>query len=91
MCCYIISCVCAVSDVNECDANTHNCNNNADCFNTNGSFVCNCSDGFSGNGVFCEGMQTIIFLGQITNRGEKYSISISEEKRDGVDMSLKEI
>ena len=44
--------------MNECDLNAHDCNNNAECFNTNGSFVCNCGDGFSGNGVLCEGMQT---------------------------------
>ena len=61
--CYIISCVCAVSDINECDLNTHNCSNNADCLNTNGSFVCNCSSGFSGNGVICEGIQNINFWG----------------------------
>ena len=59
--CYIISFVCAVSDINECDLNTHNCSNNAECFNTNGSFVCNCSVGFSGNGVLCEGMKTTKF------------------------------
>ena len=48
--------------INECDLNTHNCNNNAKCFNANGLFVCNCSDGFSGNGIICEGIQTINFF-----------------------------
>ena len=59
---FLFSYICAVSDINECDLNTHNCSNHANCFNTNGSFVCNCSDGFSGNGVICEGMPTIIFF-----------------------------
>ena len=55
---------CVVSDINECDLNIHNCSNNAHCFNTHGSFVCNCSGGFSGNGVICEGirMLTVNFL-----------------------------
>ena len=61
----LISYICAVSDINECDLNTHNCSINAECFNTNGSFVCNCSDGFSGNGVICKGMQTTFPLGLI--------------------------
>ena len=60
--CYNISYICVVSDINECDLSTHNCSNNGECYNTNGSFVCNCSDGFSGNGVICEGMQTIDFF-----------------------------
>ena len=72
-----MSYICAVSDINECDVNTHNCSNNAECFNTNGSFVCNCSDGFSGNGIICEGMQTILLysLGLITGKNEKYAFS----------------
>ena len=66
---YIVSYICVVSDINECDLNTHNCSNNAQCFNTNESFVCNCNDGFSGNGVICEGMLTINFL-WAANKGE---------------------
>ena len=73
--CCNISYICAASDINECDLSTHNCSNNAECYNTNGSFVCNCSDGFSGNGVICEGMQTIkfflVYLGTIERTFEE--------------------
>ena len=65
---YIILYICAVLDINECDLNTHNCSNNAQCLNTNGSFACNCSVGFSGNGVICEGKQTINFFWVYNNK-----------------------
>ena len=45
------------SDNNECTLLTHNCDNNAKCLNTNGSFTCSCNPGYSGNGVKCEGME----------------------------------
>jgi cysteine-rich repeat protein len=40
-------------DINECDLNTDNCDANAACTNTAGSFTCECNDGYSGNGVTC--------------------------------------
>ena len=40
-------------DIDECEDNL--CDENADCINTNGSHVCTCRQGFSGNGVVCEG------------------------------------
>lgn len=40
-------------DTNECTRGTHNCNANAQCTNTVGSFTCACNSGFSGNGVTC--------------------------------------
>ncbi len=43
------------SDVNECTEGTDNCNINALCTNTVGSFTCACNEGFSGDGVDCEG------------------------------------
>ena len=45
----------AVSDINECTTNTHNCHNNANCTNTNGSFTCECWNGFTGDGENCTG------------------------------------
>ena len=38
-------------DINECDSTP--CDVNAMCQDTNGSFVCACNSGFSGNGFIC--------------------------------------
>ena len=43
------------TDIDECTSGTHNCNANAHCSNTIGSFTCNCVQGYSGNGVECSG------------------------------------
>ena len=39
------------SDIDECSLEVHDCHANAMCLNTNGSFNCNCSRGFQGDGV----------------------------------------
>ena len=53
-----------LSDVNECFPGqisdeylhlAHNCHADANCTNTKGSFYCTCLNGYSGNGVACEG------------------------------------
>ena len=41
-------------DIDECSRNTHNCNQNAECSNTPGSFTCACLAGYRGDGVKCE-------------------------------------
>ncbi|XP_035683316.1 zonadhesin-like [Branchiostoma floridae] len=40
-------------DDDECTDGTHNCDVNASCGNTIGSYTCTCNVGFSGNGVTC--------------------------------------
>ena len=45
-----------ILDINECDQSLHQCHANAYCTNTNGSFTCTCSNGYSGNGTTCEGI-----------------------------------
>ena len=43
------------TDIDECLSGTHNCDANAQCSNTIGSFTCSCVQGYSGNGVECSG------------------------------------
>ena len=45
-----VSCI----DTNECFSQSHNCDTNADCFNSVGSFDCSCHTGFIGDGVTCQ-------------------------------------
>ena len=40
-------------DVDECAAGTDDCDTNADCTNTPGSFTCRCQQGYVGNGKQC--------------------------------------
>ena len=46
---------CIFSDIDECSKNGSPCDNNANCFNNDGSFTCTCKDGFTGNGTACVG------------------------------------
>ena len=36
----------------------HNCDSYANCTDTDGSFICECTSGFSGDGVTCQGTTT---------------------------------
>ena len=48
-------CFSTFADIDECKGNATNCDNNANCENTDGSFNCICSTGYTGNGTSCEG------------------------------------
>ena len=49
------------ADVNEFIIGEHNCDANADCNNTEGSFECTiCKPGYSGNGVYCTGDNSLV-------------------------------
>jgi len=41
------------TDLDECSTHTHNCDVNADCINTVGSYSCTCKAGYSGDGQTC--------------------------------------
>ncbi|XP_076799980.1 uncharacterized protein LOC143445052 isoform X4 [Clavelina lepadiformis] len=43
-----------IPDVNECEQQTDNCGENSICVNTEGSFYCECKEGYIGDGVDCE-------------------------------------
>lgn len=49
------------TDQDECSAEDHNCNPNADCVNTPGSYRCTCKEGFNGDGFSCSGEETHAF------------------------------
>ena len=49
-------------DVNECVSSSHGCHSNAACHNTDGSFECQCEDGFLGDGRQCAGQTCLVPL-----------------------------
>lgn len=42
-------------DIDECQSGTHNCDVNAECTNSQGSYTCTCKEGYRANGDTCEG------------------------------------
>ena len=46
---------CFILDIDECENGQNNCDGNARCTNTIGSFTCACKNGFYGDGVTCGG------------------------------------
>ena len=50
-----LSLVCSCADINECAQGTDNCDDNAICINTVGSFLCRCRTGYEGDGTVCTG------------------------------------
>ena len=45
------------SDIDECVSGTHECDVNAQCINTVGSYNCTCKNGYSGDGRSCSGIK----------------------------------
>ena len=51
-----------ILDVDECENVTlNNCDDNADCFDTEGSFTCTCREGYTGSGMVCQGMYWTVY------------------------------
>lgn len=42
------------NDINECQSGQHDCDYNAQCLNSIGSYSCQCNAGFEGNGFICD-------------------------------------
>ena len=43
------------SDIDECSVDSSPCDENANCNNTDGSYSCTCTQGFTGDGATCNG------------------------------------
>ena len=48
-------------DIDECEESLDDCDVNADCNNTVGSYNCFCRSGFEGNGFNCSGVSLSVF------------------------------
>ena len=51
-------------DIDECTNGSHDCDMNANCTNTEGTFTCQCITGYYGNGYNCTG--EFVFLSTCT-------------------------
>lgn len=47
-------------DVDECTLGTHNCDGNATCTNTSGSYICKCNQGYYGDGTSCSKIEDVL-------------------------------
>ena len=70
------------ADLEECSTNTHDCDVNADCVNTVGSYSCNCRAGYTGDGQTCNGkkstnqptnQQTFDVVNEVNSDGSLFS------------------
>ena len=53
----LLTAVFPLSDIDEC--NTDDCSQLATCSNTDGSFVCECIGGYTGDGMLCTGNKSL--------------------------------
>ena len=44
-----------IIDIDECSTGNANCAEQASCMDTDGSFMCICNTGYTGNGITCKG------------------------------------
>ena len=51
-----------LTDVNECDDQLHQCDIDAECHNTDGSYTCQCTNGYHGDGYVCTGKYIFLMI-----------------------------
>ena len=44
-----------LTDIDECSAGTDSCHQQASCVDTDGSYICTCNSGYTGDGQICNG------------------------------------
>ena len=54
--------VASESDINECETGTDSCDVSAECTNTDGSYTCSCTSGYSGDGMNCSGISVYVVI-----------------------------
>ena len=54
------------TEINECGDNERRCDRNAQCINLDGSFSCVCNEGYTQDGVFCDGELKYLWI-PVTN------------------------
>ncbi|XP_066276578.1 IgGFc-binding protein-like [Branchiostoma lanceolatum] len=64
-------------DVDECAENLDDCDANADCINTHGSYNCECRAGYTGDGRTCEGAE-----GVCKCNGDTHCYTFDDRKHD---------
>ena len=60
-------------DIDECEDGNNSCDVNANCANIDGSYTCSCQPGYTGDGLNCRGMCTVVYH---TQQGSKQWLSI---------------
>ena len=69
------------ADLDECIAGLHDCDDNAVCTNTLGSFTCTCKPNFEGDGVICS-LTTITIAGTLLG---------TKTQKDTINTALREV
>ena len=71
------------TDVDECSNDVYPCDSNANCTNNDGSFLCTCQRGYTGNGFSCEGKNLSVHIfGKICIYTLLISLDINECEMD---------